>query len=132
MELVIDTSIVIAVIINEPIKPAVIHQTIGAELIAPTSLHWEIGNAFSAMLKRKRITLEQAQQAIAAYNQIPIRFIDIDLSHTLDLAAQADIYAYDAYIIACALHQKCPLLALDSGLIYAAKRLGVTVLEAKP
>ncbi|MFQ5455563.1 MAG: hypothetical protein ACE5EA_05065 [Nitrospirota bacterium] len=40
-----------------------IELTNGADLIVPYSVHWEIGNAFSAMLKRKRITLKQALKA---------------------------------------------------------------------
>jgi len=36
-------------------------------------LHWEIGNAFSAMLKRQRITPEQAKTAVEIYGQILLR-----------------------------------------------------------
>lgn len=132
MDIVVDTSVVIAVIANEPIKAALIPLTTGATLLAPASIYWEIGNAFSAMLKRQRITLAQAQQAIAIYYQIPLRLLDVDLAQAVDLADHLGIYAYDAYIIACALNQKCPILTLDSGLTYAAKRLGVPILEVKP
>jgi predicted nucleic acid-binding protein len=45
------------------------------------------------------------------------------------LSAQLNIYAYDAYIIACAVNQNCSLLSLDTGLIRAAKFAGVSVLE---
>ena len=65
MNLVVDTSVIIAVIANEPEKPALVARTQGTELFAPRSLHWEIGNAFSAMLKRQRITLEQAQAEVS-------------------------------------------------------------------
>ena len=58
MEIVADTSVIIAVIANEPEKAAIVAQTQGADLFAPQSLPWEVGNAFSAMLKRQRITLE--------------------------------------------------------------------------
>ena len=57
-DLVADTSTVIAVIANEPEKPLLIAKSQGYDLIAPRSLYWEIGNAFSAMIKRGRITLE--------------------------------------------------------------------------
>jgi predicted nucleic acid-binding protein len=131
MDLVTDTSVIIAVIANEPEKPALIAHTTGADLIAPASVHWEIGNAFSAMLKRKRITLPQTHRAIAAYNQIPIRFIDVDLVQALNLTHQLGVYAYDAYILICALNQNCSLIALDSGLIHAAKALGITTIEVR-
>jgi hypothetical protein len=33
-----------------------IEMTKSAELIAPSSLHWEVGNVFSAMFRRNRTT----------------------------------------------------------------------------
>jgi len=129
MNLVVDTSVIIAVIANEPEKPALVARTQGAELFVPRSLHWEIGNAFSAMLKRQRITLVQAQAAIEIYEQISLNLLDVDLTQALEIAGRLNIYAYDAYIIACALKQNCPLLTLDGGLSYAAKAAGVNVLE---
>lgn len=132
MDLAIDTSSVIAVITNEPTKPALIAQTTGVQLVAPLSLHWEIGNAFSAMLKRKRIILVQAQQAVAAYRQIPIRFVDVDLERALELSDQLNIYAYDAYIIAVAIDHQCAVISLDGGLLQAAKVAGVATIEVTP
>lgn len=129
MKIIVDTSVVIAVIANEPEKPLLIAKTQGAELIAPASLHWEIGNAFSAMLKRQRITAAQALTAVGIYQQIAITLLDVSLLQALELADRLKIYAYDAYVIACALNQNCSLLTLDSGLIYAAKAAGVQVLE---
>ncbi|MEW6127690.1 MAG: type II toxin-antitoxin system VapC family toxin [Acidobacteriota bacterium] len=129
MNLVVDTSIIIAVIADEPEKPALIVKTQGCELFAPTSLHWEIGNAFSAMLKRDRITLEQAKTAIDIYRQIQLNLIEVDLGQALEVAARLKIYAYDAYVIACAMQQNCPLLTLDGGLSYAAKAAGIDIME---
>ena len=80
MNLVVDTSVIIAVVANEPEKATLLKQTRGADLFAPRSLRWEIGNAFSAMLKRRRITLGQAQTALEVYKQIPINLTEIDLS----------------------------------------------------
>ncbi|MDP9353132.1 MAG: type II toxin-antitoxin system VapC family toxin [Chloroflexota bacterium] len=129
MDLVIDTSAIIAVIANEPAKAALVEQTAGAVLLAPHSVHWEIGNAFSAMLKRGRITLAQAQKALSIYQDIPIRFLDVELEDALALSSQLGIYAYDAYLLAAAQSQRCALLALDGGLVHAAKQLGIPVVE---
>lgn len=131
MNLVIDASVIIAVIMNEQTKLALIAHTNGANLFAPFSVHWEIGNAFSAMFKRRRTTLPEAGQALRSYYKIPLRFIDVDLMQSLELADQLGIYAYDAYIIACARDQKCPLLTLDGGLLDAAKRAGIIALEVR-
>jgi len=130
-DLVADTSTVIAVIANEPEKPQLIAKTQGYELFAPRSLYWEIGNAFSAMIKRGRITLEQAKAAIEIYEKIPLNLIDVDLKQALEIVDKHNIYAYDAYMIACALNRGCPLLTLDGGLSYAAKAAGVEVWEVR-
>ncbi len=132
MQLVIDTSAIIAVIVNEAEKPSLLAATSGADLIAPASLHWEIGNAFSAMLKRKRIALEQAISAFTIYQQIPVRLVDVPLSEALGISDQCGIYAYDAYFLAAAQALRCELLTLDHGLIRAAAQVGVPVREVNP
>jgi predicted nucleic acid-binding protein len=81
------------------------------------------------MFKRNRITLEQACAAIAAFNQIPIQYSEVDLSNTLRLSHELSIYAYDAYIIACAIDNRSPILSLDRGLIDAARRAKVAIVE---
>lgn len=85
--------------------------------------------ALAAMLERRRATLEQILRAVAAYEQIPIRFVDVSLAETLRLADAHGIYAYDAYLIACAVRQRCALLTLDQGLARAATAAGVDVME---
>ncbi len=129
MELVVDTSVLVAVVTSEAERVQLIGRTRGAELIAPPSVHWEVGNAFAAMLKRRRVHLHQVRQALAAYEQIPVRFIDVDLAAALHLAAEHNIYAYDAYVIACAQTRRCGLLTLDRGLAKAAKAAKVAVME---
>lgn len=129
MEITIDTSALIAVIVNEPSKQRIIKLTEGGSLVAPSSVHWEIGNAFSAMFKRKIITTELAQKALAAYRSIPIKHIDVPLERTLHIASEFNIYAYDAYLIQCAEQTSSPLLTLDKGLATTAKKMGIVLLE---
>ncbi len=129
MNLVVDTSVIIAVLTSEPERHALIRRTRGAALVAPASVHWEVGNALAAMLKRRRIQPSQIKLVLKAYGRIPIRYVDVDLAVSLDLAAQHGLYAYDAYVIACALAQRCGLLALDRDLLRAAAAAGVKVLE---
>lgn len=129
MDIVIDTSAVIAVIANEPEKPSIVEHTLGANLIAPASVHWEVGNAFSAMFKRRRISLSQAKEAIKSYERIVFRFIDVDLGQSLELSDRLNMYGYDAYVLACALNLRSPLLTLDKKLAAAAPAVGVRVLE---
>ena len=91
--------------------------------------HWEIGNAFSAMFKQKRITKDQALLAVAEYQKVPIRLVDVPLEKSVELSSSLGIYAYDAYMIYCAQHTGAPLLTLDNGLIIAAGKVGVAILK---
>lgn len=131
MNIVVDTSAIIAVIANEAEKEVLIELTEGADLIAPRSVHWEIGNAFSAMLRRERIKVEQALHAVKLYQRIPIRLVDVELAETLEIADAVGIYAYDAYLIRCALKYRAPLVSLDRNLVQAAKETGAKVIEVK-
>ncbi len=131
MDVVIDTSALIAVIAGEPEKERLIQLTSGAELIAPQSVHWEIGNALSAMMKSQRIVLSQAARAIEIYQKIPIRFVEVELEASLEIVDELGIYAYDAYLIRCALQYKSPLLTLDQGLAEAAKEMKVKLQEVE-
>ncbi len=129
MVITVDTSTVVAVAADEPSKPALIEAVRGADLIAPDSLGAEVGNALSAMFKRQRITLPEAQAVLASFQRIPIRTYALDLERALELASQLDIYAYDAYVIACALNTDTSLLSLDGGQREAAQRAGVSLIE---
>jgi len=129
MEIVVDTSVLIAVLTGEATRDHVIARTQGAELLAPGSVHWELGNAFSALLKRRRLKLTDVQAALAAFAQIPIRYVDVDLATALELTDRFGLYAYDSYLMTCARRQRAPLLTLDARLGRAAKEAGVQVME---
>lgn len=129
MEIVVDASTLIAVMANEPEKEAIIAATVGTNLITPLSVHFEIGNAFSAMLIRHRITFEQCMAALEVYKRIPIRLADIDLETSLMIADRLGIYADDAYLIRCAERYRAPLLTLDRALRGHAQAYGIQILE---
>ena len=129
MKIIIDASAIIAIITNESTKPGIIRATQDASLIAPESIHWEIGNAFSAMFKRRLITLEGATAALQIYNDIPVGYMPIELEQALAIASRFSIYAYDAYVIECALSYKASLLTLDAQLADVAIKNGVKVIR---
>lgn len=129
MPIVIDTSIIIAVVTAEPTRPRLIGAVEGAELIAPGCLRWEVGNAFSAMFKRRRISPDAAIAAIDAYLQIPVRLIDVALDRAVRLAARWNLYAYDAYFLECARQRRAPLLTLDRSLAATAQAADIDTVE---
>lgn len=127
--MVADASAIIAVITDGPAKPKLIQATTGYDLIAPASVQWEIGNAFAAMLKRRRVTLIQVLKTLERYKAIPIRYVDVGLGVSLSIAVQLDSYAYDAYLLRCAVQYHAPLLTLDQELATKAATLGVSLVE---
>lgn len=129
MKLVIDTSVIIAVLLNEESKNKIIETTTGAVLFAPASLHWEVANAFTALFKRNRINLKESLQALKYYQEIPIRFLDSDLEKSLRISFTHSIYAYDSYFIAAAKELNCPLLSLDSSMKRIAALEGIIIIE---
>jgi predicted nucleic acid-binding protein len=126
---VVDTSAVIAVVLNEPEKDRLVELTVGTDLVAPQSLHWEVGNAFSAMFKRGRLGIREASKAVQEYRKIPIQLIEVDLVDALKLSEKRGLYAYDAYFVICAQTYNAPLLTLDRTLASVAAESKVTVLE---
>ncbi len=125
MKITIDASTILAVVLNEPEKPQLIEMTKDARLIAPMSLQWEIGNAFSLMFKKKRIIYGEAIGAYRLYQEIPLEIMSIDMEDALKISHDFGIYAYDAYILACALENKAALLTLDHRLRETATKLKI-------
>ncbi len=129
MNLTVDTSVIMAVILNEPSKAALVDATEGTELLAAASLHWEVGSALSALFKKRRIDLAQARAALESYERIPLRIAEVELGASLALADAYRVYAYDAYVIECARSYQTPLLSLDGPQCTVAREEGIEVLE---
>nr|VFJ49584.1 MAG: Predicted nucleic acid-binding protein, contains PIN domain [Candidatus Kentron sp. DK] len=129
MDIVIDASAILTVIVDEPERNRVIEITTGHSLVGPGSLPWEIGNAFSSMLKRHRLSLKDAQQGLSIFQSVPIRYLAVDLENAVSIAHANNLYAYDAYFLDCASRHAVPLLTLDRPLRRATERIGVHVLE---
>jgi len=129
MQVVVDASALLAVLLNEPHRDGVVAETAGATLCAPASLPWEMGNALSASLKRKRFSLDVAQAAVAAFEGIPIRLVPVDLAAAMELAHRHRLYAYDAYLLATCIALRAPLLTLDQSLRAAAIATRIAVIE---
>ena len=128
MDIVSDTNIFLAVVFNEPEKERIIELTSGFDVTAPEILPYEIGNALSAMLKRKQISAKEALIAQKATDSIPVRLVSIDISKALNLAIEFNIYAYDAYFLQCAISTSSPLITLDKRMKKIAVDLDIQVL----
>jgi predicted nucleic acid-binding protein len=76
--------------------------------------------------------VSDAIRAIEAYQRIPIRIVDVELDEAVKLADKLNIYAYDAYIIRCAIKYKSPLLSLlslDKSLLNSASLVKTQIIK---
>lgn len=129
MDIVADTNIFLAVSLNETEKRRIVSLTKDASITAPEILPYEIGNALSAMVKRKKLTKAEALEAEGVTNQIPVRLVNVDIHQSLQIAVEHNIYAYDAYFLQCAKTYSFPLLTLDKRMKQIAEHLGIQMLE---
>ena len=84
---------ILAVLLDESEKQAVVEATMGSVVCASASLRWEVGNAATAGVKRRRLTPERARQLISDFEQVTIRKLAIDIRHAVDLGLELRIYA---------------------------------------
>jgi predicted nucleic acid-binding protein len=129
MRIVVDASIIIAALLNEQPKPAIIDATRGAELISPASLPYEVGNALSAMVRRSRLSDHEAFEAIRQFEKVVVRLVGIDLADSMRIAVENKIFAYDAYLFSCARKHNEPLMTLDKKMIEIAESNGIKVIK---
>ena len=129
MDIIADTSIFLAVALDEPEKDNIIKLTSGSEIFSPEILPYEIGNALSAMVKRKRITKKEALSAQNRANSIRFRLVNIDTYQALKLAIKYNIYAYDAYFLQGAQTLSHPLITLDKRMKQVANELNIELVE---
>jgi predicted nucleic acid-binding protein len=127
--MVIDTNVLLAVALDEPEKTPLIRATQGVELISPNVLPYEVGNALSALVKRKVIKAAQAMAAWDVIGNIRIGLLEVEIRAALELAVRHGIYAYDGYFLQSAIQSGCPLLTLDRRMRRVAEELEVKIVE---
>jgi predicted nucleic acid-binding protein len=120
---------VLAVLLGEASRGALIRATEGATLVGAPSLPWDVANALTAAVRRRRLTPSQLRTAWTSYTRIPVRLADIDVPRALDVAVSRHLAACDACVLEAARGEGAPLVALDPSLLRAAHAAGVQVLE---
>lgn len=129
MRIFLDASVFLAVALDQPERPELVKVTKQANLVAAAALPYEVGNALSAMVRRDRLTADEAVQALSAIRRVPVELMAVDIERALELASRHGIYAYDAYVLQCATAIRCPLLTLDKAMRRVAADLGIPLAE---
>lgn len=127
--LVVDTSVVLAVLLKEPSRAEIVRRTRGRRVLAAPSLPWEVGNALVALVRRRRAGPAEITAAWASFLKIPLRLAACDGAAAMRIAVEYGLYAYDAYVLEAARSAGAPLLSLDERQVAVASALGIDVME---
>ena len=131
MDVLIDASALMPILINEPEKEELINATKNCELLAPSILPYEIGNASTRLKRRQILTENQIIHSFNGFMNIPLRLIDVDIENALKIACKYSIYAYDAYYLEIAYRFNLPLLTLDGPMKKIALDLNLKIWGSK-
>jgi predicted nucleic acid-binding protein len=99
--------------------------------VVPWLWFYEIGNALTVAVRRKRITLEQLNEILEMLEQMPIAIDSADRIQLLrlpHLARKHGLTTYDAAYLDLALRENLPVATPDEALRKAALAEGVAVL----
>ncbi|MGH8246884.1 MAG: type II toxin-antitoxin system VapC family toxin [Gammaproteobacteria bacterium] len=130
-DLVVDTSVVLAVLLNEPARSGIVAITEGRLVIGAPTLPFEVANALIAGFRRRRLSAEAVVGAWASYLAVRVRLTETDVRNALEIAMELGLYAYDAYVLETARAERLPLITLDNGLARAARRMGLKLVEVE-
>ena len=129
MDILIDSSALMAVLMDEPEKNHIIDLTRNCSLLAPFILPYEIGNALTRLKKRQVLNNEEVIIIYNDFKKIPLRLLDVEIEKALLIACKHTIYAYDAYYLEVAKRLNLPVLTLDQSMKEIAKTLKLKILE---
>ncbi len=135
MSLVIDASIALAWLLNEPhraLADTVIEDGLNTGLTAPELFWIEVANVLGQHVRRRRMTASERDEALADLRSLGIvqQQSAERLSHLVALSDRHGLTAYDAAYLELAVREGAALATLDRALAAAAKAEGLQVKTA--
>ena len=129
MNMVIDTSAIIASVMRGHERDALAEAASGHVLIAPGFVRWEVCQVLSVMIRQKGIDVVEARRGMEILDNIPLRYVEVDMAQVLSIASRMKGVAADAFLLETAIRYNAPLLTLDRSLGRAAESLGIDVVR---
>lgn len=120
---VIDASAVLCVLLGDEQIPSKIRSSLddyaknNLDLVAPTLLKTEVGNALKSATLQKRMTANTAASLYEKFLELPIKYLaEINFLKILKVSLDKKLSFYDATYLHLAQSLKLELLALDNKL----------------
>ena len=122
---VVDASVAVSWVIPELWSPqARLLLDAGRQRVAPAWLRAEVANVLWKRLKRRELTMQQAQRGVSLVSRyVELAAMDNLVARALDLAAALDEPVYDCLYVALAESLAAPLVTADRSL-HRALRAG--------
>jgi predicted nucleic acid-binding protein len=79
MDILLDASVIMAIMLDEPNKGAAIKLTKGSTLLSPAMIFYEIGNALISLYKRNKLREDEVLAAYDGFKKIPIRTLEVNM-----------------------------------------------------
>lgn len=119
--MVVDSSLICAVLFDEPERDSALHRLAGRQLLAPRLLDHEV---VSVALKKHRHGMPAAvvDKALADYVEQNIELQQTDVAGQYTLAQRYGLSSYDAAYLWLAAELKTPLATFDRKLGEAARQ----------
>jgi predicted nucleic acid-binding protein len=118
--LVVDASVIGALLFDEPERDAALAWMQGKQLYAPQLIGYEVANVAACKL-RKGYDADAARAALTLYESADIQLVDADTAALVALAQRYRLTAYDAAYLWLAAELKAPLATFDRQLGEAAR-----------
>ena len=127
-DIVINSSCVLSFLLNQEGSKKVVSIVGENQLVAPSYLPFEIGNAISKLIKRKLISVYEGVSVFHEFARIPIRLIEPDIPNSIVIAGESESYAYDCYYLNIASQMVLPLFTYDDKMKETAEKRGIKCL----
>jgi predicted nucleic acid-binding protein len=121
LPVVVDSSLICAVLFDELQRDEARAQLDGRQLVAPRLLDYEVVNV-AVQKQRRGLTAAAAERALSDYLAQQIELVNTELAAQFALAARYHLSAYDAAYLWLAGELKAPLATFDRKLGEAAQR----------
>jgi predicted nucleic acid-binding protein len=126
--ILLDSSAIIATIVDEPEGDIVSKLTQDKIIASPYIVQIEFVNALTRMMRKRTIDREGMITALQTFKKLPLKFIDVNFENVIEISWKYKIYAYDACYLEVAQRMNLPLLTFDVGMGEVGKDMKLTIL----
>ncbi len=118
---VVDASVVAALLFLEGSAEDLAEQLAGSDLVAPDLLRYEIANVASVKVRRRLVSADAASAALGLLARLDVKLQAVDPASAFETAMETGLTAYDGAYVWLARALGARLATLDARVARAAR-----------